>query len=250
MTVNGEFGKDPLTEDERALWEEFVARRSLETRASLIQRYLGTVQRIAAFLYARRPYDVADFADYLQYGRLGLIEAVDRYDPSRGASFTTYAGYRIRGAILNGIETSTELAAQSAYRRVAIRDRVESAQQAMQSDGVDDPFEVMVETTIDLALGYLLEDSDLHGDEEAAQAADPYRVCELKFMCERLKLIVEALPERERFIIKGHYYKHTEFGVLASTLGISKGRVSQLHARGLKLVRDAFRAMENFDVSF
>lgn len=250
MAGNSTAHKVLWTEGERKLWDEFLANRTPALRAHLIQHYLGNAKRIAAFLYSRRPVDGVEFDDYLQYARMGLIEAVDRFDPSRGASFSTYAGYRIRGAILNGIESCTEINAVSAYRRKAIRDRVESAQEALLNQSLDDPFHLMVEMTLDLALGYVLEDSGLHGDTDALKSADPYHVCELRFTQDRLKLIVEVLPERERMIIKGHYYDHIEFNVLAAMLGITKGRVSQLHSRGLKLVREAYRAVGALDLSY
>jgi RNA polymerase sigma factor FliA len=239
----------PWTEEERKLWNEFFVARTPAMRAQLIQHYLGNAKRIAAFLYSKRPVDGVDFDDYLQYARMGLIEAIDRFDPSHGASFSTYAGYRIRGAILNGVESCTELNAVTAYRRRAARERVESVQVALLNETTEDPFYLMVEMALDLALGYLLEDSGLHGDPDG-KSADPYHVCELKFIQDRLKLVVEVLPERERAIIKGHYYEHMEFSTLAVTLGITKGRVSQLHARGLKLVRETYRAVGALDVSY
>jgi RNA polymerase sigma factor for flagellar operon FliA len=250
MTENGAVDNAVRVDEERALWEQFVLRRDSAIRARLIQRYLGTVQHIAASLFARRPSDGLEYADYLQYGRVGLIEAVDRFDPARGAAFTTFAGYRIRGAILNGIESSTEHAAQSAYRRLAQQERVQSAQEAVVAEGQDDAFRMMVDMAIDLALGYLLEDSGVHRNEDESRDSDPYHACELKFLHERLKLIVEALPERERSIIKGHYYEHIDFSLLAVMLGISKGRVSQLHARSLRILRDAYRAMGKLDVTY
>lgn len=243
--------KSGYPDEERVLWEQFVAHRDPMIRAKLIQRHLGTVQTIAASLFARRPFNGLEFADYLQYGRVGLIESVDRYDPARGASFSTFAGYRIRGAILNGIENTTELTAQVTYRRTAQQERVQSARQALQqTEKRDGSFEKMVDMAIDLALGYLLEDSGVLGDESNALANDPYHVCEIKSLQEHLKLIVEALPERERFIIKGHYYDHIDFQALAAMLGLSKGRVSQLHSRGLRLVREAYRTIAHLDLTY
>jgi RNA polymerase sigma factor FliA len=250
MTDNGTVNRSSQADEERALWDKFVLGRDPMVRARLIQRYLGTVQHIAASLFARRTFNDLEFADYLQYGRVGLIESVDRFDPARGAAFTTYAGYRIRGAILNGIERSTELAAQGAYRVSVRQERVESAQEAMRTGGQEDPFESMVDMAIDLALGYLLEDSGIHRDEGEDRTNDPYHACELKFLQERLKLIVEVLPERERLIIKSHYYEHIDFHMLATMLGISKGRVSQLHTRGLRLLREACRSINKLDVTF
>ena len=74
------------------------------------------MHKLAAYAYARRGPQAPEFADFLQWARLGLMEAFDRYDPAREAAFMTFAGYRIRGAILNGLEHVTEGAAQWAQQ--------------------------------------------------------------------------------------------------------------------------------------
>ena len=92
-----------------------------------------------------------------------------------------------------------------------------------------------------------LEDSGLSA---APEGFDPYRVLEMKQLRERLLLIVDALPERERRILKWHYFEHMDFKHIGEALGLSKGRISQLHARGLKLMRESLRSIERFDLSF
>jgi len=245
---------DQITEDhleETGLWNAFLSDRSPDTRNLLIQRYMHTAQRIAASMFAQRPFYELEFSDYLQYARVGLLEAIDKYNPARGATFQTYAGYRIKGSILNGIEANSELAAQSAFRRRVLKERVVSVQQVLEKDSSEqeDPFEILARTAIDLALGHVLEEPLTDQVISTDAAHDPYRSCELKMLSDRLRLIVDALPERERNVIKGHYFEHVDFQKLASRMGVTKGRVSQLHARGLTLVREACRQMENFDVS-
>jgi RNA polymerase sigma factor for flagellar operon FliA len=210
---------------------------------------MQVAQRIAATMYARRPFRELEFSDYLQHARIGLIEAIDRYEPGRGALFATYAAYRIKGAILNGIETSSELTAQCAQRRRAVMERVASVHTGSSQTAGEDQFARLAQTAIDLALGYVLEDSGLDGEEARDEANDVYNVLELKQLRDRLLRIVEALPERERVIVKGHYFEHHDFVVLASQLGLTRGRVSQLHARGLTMLREAYRALVGFDVS-
>ena len=107
----------PDLDEEAALWRSYIADRDPLLRAKLIERYLPTAQKLAAYAYSRRGPQAPEFADYLQWARLGMIEAFDRYDPKREASFVTFAGYRIRGAILNGLERATEQAAQHARRK-------------------------------------------------------------------------------------------------------------------------------------
>lgn len=231
--------------EETALWQRYVSTRDPNVRDQLVQRHLNTAQKIAASLYANRINNTIDFADYLQYARVGLLEAVDRYDPARAASFTTFATYRIRGSILNGVEKETEKAAQHAQRRRALRERLKSVREGVEPN---DAFTSMVDVAISLALGYLLEESGIWRPSGEDHAADPYRSLELKRLGERMVLIVKALPEREQLIVRYHYFEHMEFIAIAGLLGISKGRVSQLHARALKLIRDAYRAVDRFDV--
>src|SRR5262245_15509686 len=88
-------------EAEKSLWEEFGRTHEPEMRQRRVLRYMDMAHRIAAHLFRRRVGNAVAFDDYLQYARVGLLEAIDRYDPAREASFATFAGYRIRGAVLN-----------------------------------------------------------------------------------------------------------------------------------------------------
>src|SRR6266704_2375421 len=216
----------------------------LEEEAALWQRYLPTAQKLAAYAYSRRGPQAPEFADYLQWARLGMIEAFDRYDPKREASFVTFAGYRIRGAILNGLERATEGAAQLAYRKHMEKERIDSVVE--EAGNAPEALEELVEVTSGVALRFALEDSGLSAEPETF---DPYRVLELKRLRERLLLIVEALPEREKQIVKWHYFEHMDFKLIGLAFRLSKGRISQLHARALKLIREGLRSIDRFDLS-
>ncbi len=240
---------DVLPAPDQELWCRFVAGRDPALRGQLIERYLGTAKKMAAYLYGRRGDNSIDFSDYLQYARVGLIEAVDRFNPDLNASFDTFASYRVRGAILNGIRRYTEKSSQKAYRQVVLRERTESLRERSDDADPQEVFEDLVDTTIGLALGYILEDSSLWNAEQTDRASDPYQSLELKRLQERIALIVKALPDRERTIIRYHYYEHMEFSVVAEILGLSKGRISQLHARALRLIQEAFENLERFQVS-
>jgi RNA polymerase sigma factor for flagellar operon FliA len=249
-------------EPEKGLWEEYGRTRDPGTRQRLVRRYLDMTHRIAARLFKRRVGNAVAFDDYLQYARVGLLEAIDRYDPAREASFATFAGYRIRGAILNGLEQTTELAAQAAQRRHSrLRERAFSIEirdmrsLALERDSVDsesdatqlERFAGMVDMAILLALGYVLEDNG-EWNPAGASAADPYRSVQLEGVRTRLIRLVDALPERERLIVRYHYFEHMEFQAIAEVLDVTKGRVSQLHARALRLIREGYEALEELDL--
>jgi RNA polymerase sigma factor for flagellar operon FliA len=236
------------------LWEEYGKTRDPRLRQDLLQGYLEMTQRIAASLFGKRINNTVSFEDYLQYARVGLLEAIDRYDPAREASFETFATYRIRGAVLNGLEKSTESAAQAAHRRRAHhRERAQSlvlpdAGDAAEPDKFIDPFAGMVDVAILLAMGYVLEDSGEWNPAGADRAADPYKSVQLERVRARLNLLVDALPQRERLIVRYHYFEHLEFQAIGAILELSKGRVSQLHARALRLIREGYDTLEGFDL--
>src|SRR5258708_35994595 len=148
----------PDLEEEAALWQRYVADRDPVLRAKLIERYLPTAQKLAAYAYSRRGPQAPEFADYLQWARLGMIEAFDRYDPKREASFVTFAGYRIRGAILNGLERATEQAAQHARRKQIEKELVEAVIGG--GVGASEAREERVEYTGGLALVVRLAESE------------------------------------------------------------------------------------------
>jgi len=239
---------------EGQLWGEFLVARDPKVRERLIERYMDVAHKLAAILFGRRIHNAVRFEDYLQYARVGLVEAVDRFNPGRETSFETFASYRIRGAIFNGLEKSTEWAAQAAQRRrIRLRERVESvsetpAPSASTRGKPADAFTTLVDATILLAMGYVLEESGDWSAGGSPEAMDPYRSVQVENLRKQLKLMVNALPERERQIVQLHYFEHMEFQAVAEMMGVSKGRVSQLHARALRLIREGVATLERFEV--
>lgn len=232
---------DSSLDEERALWMEYVAKRTGVLRVRLIERYLPESRTLAAYMFGRRIDRNAEFDDYLQYARIGLLEAIDRYDPMREARFVTYASHRMRGAILNGVLRSTEGAAVSRYRRTLLQQRMESLRTA----GGDDVFSQMVDRTIGVALGLILDSVD---PVETGSGLDPYRSFQLLNLKKRVTLVVEALPERERMIIRWHYFDQMDFKLVGEALQLSKGRISQLHSRALRLLREGLHDLDRMDI--
>lgn len=235
-----------MSRAERRLWRRLREQRDTAARRTLIAHYLRLARAIAASLYAMRADDSVEFEEYLQYARVGLMESVDRFDPERDVSFPTYAGHRIRGAVLNGLETTSELAAQKSFRREILKERAES----LRGKSGEDRFAALVDFTISLALGYALEESGVWKEADESEGADPYRVCELRLLQERLTRILGALPERERFVIQAHYVEQRSFQEIATGLGLTKGRVAQLHRSALDLMRLAYDTLEGFEARF
>jgi RNA polymerase sigma factor for flagellar operon FliA len=230
------------------LWSRFHSSGDIGVRERLIRRYIGLARTIAATLYGTRSDDTVSFDDYLQYARVGLIEAIDRYDSLRGTSFETYSSYRIRGAILNGLSRETEVRAQRHRRGVRLAEREHSLAGPMFANPESASLDDFMSFTVDLAVGFILEDGLVECRDESP-AANPYAQAEVSQLQTRVKELVEQLPARERQVLKAHYYDQREFQEIAATLGVTKGRVSQLHSRAVTRVRERLNARPTIDRS-
>jgi RNA polymerase sigma factor for flagellar operon FliA len=202
----------------------------------LIEHYLPFARMLAAKCYARRMDNSVTFDDYLQYARVGLVESVDRFDISKGVSFESYSAYRIRGSILNGLADTSETAAQRSFWHSRVPERVDSlvahSRQVPERMSLDD----LAEITVAVTLGLILEQEEWEVQDESVQA-NPYACTELDQFTQRVKSLVGSLPEREAQIIRRHYFEGREFQSIAQDYGITKGRVSQIHAKALQRLK-------------
>ncbi len=170
--VQGAVTKDPEETSSGSLWDRFQNSRDPTLRGQLIEHYLPVARAAAARCFRLRGDSVVPFSDYLQYARMGLIEAIDGFDPTRGASFETYSSYRIRGAMLNGIARESESAAQRSFWRTRVEERIGSLQPSPHSSG-DEELEELARMTVGLAIGFLL-DSDVTEVADEGPQGNPY----------------------------------------------------------------------------
>ncbi|ATQ74332.1 flagellar biosynthesis protein FliA [Massilia violaceinigra] len=220
------------------LWARFVQAREASVREQLVGAYLGFARMMAAKTYARRVFSEMEFADYLQYARVGLIEAIDRFDPARGYKFETYAAARISGAVMSGIETSSEIQQQIGARRRVLAQRVESLRgDAAPPTGPEAVFARLAELAVGLAVGFALEGSDMHRAEDAQYADNSYHGVQLKQCQSRVRAMVEALPATQKQVIYSHYLQQVRFDDIAASLDLSRSRIAQIHRDALATLR-------------
>jgi RNA polymerase sigma factor for flagellar operon FliA len=204
---------------------------------------------MAAKAYARRTSSELEFADYLQYAHVGLLESIERYDPDRGAKFETYAAIRINGAILYGLESSSELHEQLAARRRMLADRASSLNGDATDASGSDVFARLADIAMGLAVGFMLEDSGMFRADDEGVADSGYAGIELRQMSGRLHEAVDRLPERQQQLIRGHYLQHQTFDEIAQRMNVSRGRVSQLHRDALGKLAGYLRESREIDFS-
>lgn len=228
------------SEQERSLWQG-VAQGQAAARERLITNYLPFARMIAATLYANRHFNEIGFDEYMQFATVGLIESVDRFDISREVSFSTYASARVRGAVLNGLESLSEKQQQVSLRKRLMQQRLASLDDSSGDENqATDPFFKLVEVAVGLAVGYMLEGSGIWQEEDAGYVDNVYGLCELEQLRTRIKELVEVLPEQERHVIKSHYFQGHSFEDISDLMKVTRGRVSQIHRKALRSLKEAY----------
>lgn len=228
-------------EDLEQIWTEFRATADPALRNRLVLQYAPLVKYVAGRLRTRMP-DSVEQDDLVSDGILGLMDAIERFEPNRGLSFQTFAVPRIRGAIIDGMR-SMDFVPRSVRDklRVIARARVTLEERLGR---LPDDFEVAAESGIDVQqLRDLtrqatsnhanLDDFDLA--DELSSAAD-HRV-EQADVKTSLMRVVEQLRERDQIIIALYYFEGLTLAEIGQVLDITESRVSQVHRRATVLMR-------------
>lgn len=225
-----------------------------QSQAQLLEQHAALVKRIAYHLIARLPHTV-DVDDLIQAGMIGLLDASQNYNASQGASFETYAGIRIRGAILDEIRRN-DWAPRSVHRKA--REIAEAMHDLEQQQG-----RTPTDGEVAKALGLSLEeyhqqlfDSSGHqvfslsdfsdSDESHARPithslAEPEEETqETGFQAAMVKAI-DSLPERERLMMSLYYNDELNLKEIGEVLNISESRVSQIHSQTVIRLRSKLR---------
>lgn len=236
--IDLEIGSD----EEASLWEAFKSDGSVSARERLFEQYAGFATSIARRQARKHAGVDVEFGDLRQLAYAGLLESLDRFDPGRGVPFRGFAAHRISGSIRDGIVRTSELREQISWRRRVRRERLRSlAQQQPDDISLSDAMAELADIAVGLALGFMLEDTGLAqaGEQASSQsiAVTGYDSLAWKEIIERLQAELARLPVREQTILRHHYLDGVTFDQLASLLGVSKGRVSQLHRNALVQLR-------------
>lgn len=230
-----------LAADEPApLWDAWLRTRDHANREALVERYRPFARILAARCYSRRYSRELEFRDYEQYANVGLLEAIDRFDPTRGVQFEQYASQRITGAIFDGTESLSEVQRQISTRLAIHRERAKSLAEGLgtRTEAAGDALQRLADIAIGLAIGFMLEDAALYqGAESPDTAPTPYERVEIAQLRARLDRLVDELPDVERRVIRHHYYQHVPFEQIAAACGLTKGRISQIHLAALQRLR-------------
>ena len=228
---------------------------TLGDREAAIQQYAPLVKYVVGRLAIGLP-AILDYEDILSYGTIGLIEALDRFDGSKGVKFETYAISRIRGAIIDALRSLDRLprsVRQKAKRMEAITLELTAANGREPTDAevaqqmgltIEQYNQALVDTSwVTVSLDGLLDRDDQNdGSSSTELPPDPDQEdfterLEKRQMLDALTGAIKSLPEREWLIVSLYYKDEMTMKEIAQILEISESRVCQLHGRALGRLR-------------
>lgn len=184
----------------------------------------------------------SELEDLVAFGHQGLLEASRRFDPSRGVELRTFAYYRVRGAILDGVRQMADLPrrAHEARRREAALGAV-TERHATEADGAyaADAVVDFYELVGDLCASYVVSAATPTSQSAAEETPEAQLLGELDRA--RVRRAVGALGERERVVIHGMYFEDRPLAELGAELGVSRSVASRIHTHALGQLRRALR---------
>jgi RNA polymerase sigma factor for flagellar operon FliA len=232
----------------QALWQRFFATRGVEARNDLLIRYAHLVKIIVNRMVPTHGRHT-EYDDLINNGVIGLMDAIDKFEPDRMVKFETYASLRIRGEIIDSMRRQD-------WAPVSLRKKIKTVSAAMSeledslgrqaTDeelaahlGMDVP-ELLktLEDAQTLNILYIEElktgDAGREPGGESDTVSAQYERQELK---EIIAGLIEGLPENERLVITLYYYEEMTMKEIAMTLGVTEPRVSQIHSKVLSKLR-------------
>jgi len=242
-----------VPEDTQGLWREYRRSRDQALRDRLILTYAPLVKFVAGRLGSGLPAHVEE-NDLVSYGLLGLIGAIERYDPDRDVKFETYAIARIKGSIidelraLDWVPRSVRSRARDIERAIAALEsklhRAPTDEEIAQRLGIteselEDSLTDISRSSI-AALDELWTISSSSGDQvslletiEDPQGPEPQSALAQTELREALGEAIARLPEREKLVITLYYYEELTLREIGEVLGVTESRVSQLHTKAI-----------------
>jgi RNA polymerase sigma factor FliA len=242
-------------------------RRPLQPTATEHPRVIAGipfVEQLARRVAATMPHSI-DIGDLVQDGVIGLIDAAHRFDEARGIKFETFAERRIRGAMIDALR-------KDAWPRGVRRQRreLEAAREQLRRELGHEPSLAdlaaklgsdekrlgrtivrinAIESTSPLANNEKLDESSLPEALIPSEPEQPDMAYERSETTNRVRAAISTLPAREQKVIGLYYYKEATMKEIGQEIGVNESRVSQLHARAIRRLKDALEQMMPADAA-
>ena len=237
--------EDKPSVDIASLWGVYQKGRSTEVRDQLVEQYLPLVNIIAGRLAIGLPSHV-DRDDLISSGFFGLLDAIERYDYARGNKFETYAGVRIRGAMLDYLRSKDWLPVSMRqkirkYEQTVAELEGQLGRPATDAELADElglaakDLQALV-TQLNVATIIPLEEY-VHAETPQIGEMDPQEMVERNELKNILAGAIDKLPDKEKTVVSLYYYEELTLKEISLILHLSEARISQLHTKAVFRLR-------------
>lgn len=222
---------------------DWLQEKKQAERDWLIEKHKPMVLHLAKKISNSLPFPT-DLEDLIAYGQLGLVEASARFDAARGNSFSTFAFYRIKGAVYDGLREMGAISRSRSFRFAAhanemLTTEVDDLAPEGGAATVDDEVK-SIEKLIDNLIPIYFLSIDAEGAKEIEDAAAFTTAdYERQEILELIRAVLDELEPEESELLKKIYYRHLSMTDLAAQMGVTKSWVSRLHARAIKHLQSA-----------
>ncbi len=222
-----------------------AAYTSFDNKANIVEQYAPLVKKIAHHLLARLPASV-QLDDLIQSGMMGLLEAASKFDGSKGAKFETFAGIRIRGAMLDEIRRGDWVPRSVHRNNRRVAQVIDELEQELGRDARDTEIAERLDMTLDeyhhilndVSVGKIIgiEDlgvtQDVLSEEASASDGNFEQLLESQFQSAMVAAI-KQLPERDALVLSLYYDEALNLKEIGAILEVSESRVSQIHSQAM-----------------
>jgi RNA polymerase sigma factor for flagellar operon FliA len=226
-------------------------------RNEILLEHMSQIRYIAQRISAKLPASV-ELDDLISAGMIGLIDALDKYDPSRGVKFKTYAELRVRGAILDSLR-NLDWAPRSLRKKRKGMERVASALEqelgrpateteiAQKMDLSVEELQELKDQVQGINLGNFHEiwEQDENGNRTESALfylpddpeKSPFVACQREEVKRIIASVIDRLPDNERLVLSLYYFEELTMKEIGKILGVNESRVSQLHTKATMRLR-------------
>lgn len=227
---------------------------NVDVREQIVKKYIPLVKYIASRVIIGKSKYI-EFEDLLGYGMVGLMDALNKFDESKGMKFSTYASIRIRGSMIDEIRKNSPIS-KGAMDKL---NRYNAAIELLQKKNLKEPNNIEIAEELGVTVGEVGEienfinyisvvsledlifseddDMSLMGTIEDEKSPNPERTLEDQEKVEYLTKALEMLNEKDNIVLSLYYYEGMTLKEIGKVLGVSESRVCQLHSRAIVHLR-------------
>ncbi|MHA6484374.1 FliA/WhiG family RNA polymerase sigma factor [Paenibacillus sp. strain BS8-2] len=237
------------------MWQAWKEHGDIEAKKSLIENYLPLVDFVTNRMAIGLPKNVIK-DDLASNGVMGLIDAIEKFDYLRGLQFETYASWRIRGSIIDGLRHGDWVPRSVREKAKRVEDAYQVLEQKFMRSVTDSEVSHYLQITekefttmlqdISVASIYSLEDPIREEESETRmsllvddRAKNPDQTVHEVYLKESLIKGIERLTEKERTVVSLFYYEELSLSEIAEVMSLSPSRISQLHSKAILRLRGA-----------